>query len=183
VDKDDPVIVVDLMYSPSYYVRKEIYPGPAPDLNAASDVIFLQYYLHGLNHMSFPPASPNSQILAPKHIFIQNIVTNEVVELFQKLMHQDNQDLEEPDGQEFDPDQEEGKLLLGTRHGTSVCMFLIQHKAQFGLQEVKKIRLWYDDKDDFWEWHLYFEIGKVEDEEKDPNAMDLQKRDFVRARL
>ncbi|QDS76579.1 hypothetical protein FKW77_007089 [Venturia effusa] len=158
LDKRQLVFVVSTMYSPSYLVATGQEPGPAPDLSKPSDLWFLQWYQHGLLYLDFPPVASKSRIPAPKHILIEEIVTEEVVVLLENLAQRHYPELKEPGGQRYDAHSEEGKMLLGTRHGAAVCMFLIQHKEQFGDQTVTGIIVW----ESFREaWYADFEIGEV----------------------
>lgn len=132
-------MVVNTMYSPQYFVKEKKAHAPAPDLSRASDVWFLLYGEHGQKYHMFSDPGPGL-IQAPSHIFIQHIVTPDVRDLFQELVKKLK--IEWPDGEKFDAKSEEGRMLMGTVHGTAVAMFLIQHKDHFGDQVIRSVRLW-----------------------------------------
>ncbi|KAE9965079.1 hypothetical protein EG328_009980 [Venturia inaequalis] len=176
-DKTHPVLIVHQMYSPSYFVNTKKSPGPAPALSKPSDLWYLQWYQHGLSYLDFPSVASKRRIPAPRHIFIQNIITPEVMQLLDKLLVNNKADIEDEEGQVFDPASEDGKMVLGTRHGSAVCMFLIQHKEQFGDQTVVGIRVWKD----FVGWFVDFEIGQGK--EDDSTAIELEKRVLYKAKI
>ncbi|QDS75771.1 hypothetical protein FKW77_008744 [Venturia effusa] len=173
-DKGNIAIVIDMMFSPQGVVKQGV-PGPPPDLGRTSDMLFLQYYKHGQEFYDFPPPLPVSRIPAPRHIFIQNIVTPAVKAMFARLAELDG--TPPPGGQQYFPDSEEGMMLMGTAHGMSVGWFLIQHKDHFGNMGVISIRIWLSGV----QWSLYFEIGEVEME--DDQAGDAVARARRRAAL
>lgn len=163
-------MVVDTMFSPQHYVNVKSADPPAPDLSRPSDVWFLLYLYHGQKYHGFSDPGP-ALIQAPSHIFIQEIVTSDVKKLFEELIEKVK--IEWPDGAEFDSESEEGRMLIGTKHGTAVAMFLIQHKDFFGDRVIRKIRLWRTQS--YRRWSLYFEIGEVAKEEGNlfGDAMDI----------
>lgn len=85
-DKGNIAIVVDTMFSPHAAVKEGKSPGPAPALGRTSDMWFLQYYQHGQKFYGFPPPGAVTSIPAPRHIFIEDIITPEFKTLFVKLM-------------------------------------------------------------------------------------------------
>ncbi|KAE9977579.1 hypothetical protein BLS_001288 [Venturia inaequalis] len=154
-------MVIDTMYSPQYFVKEKGAPSPAPDLSRPSDVWFLLYWHHGQKYYGFQEPGPYL-IQAPSHIFIQNIVTPDVRDLFVELSSKTKN--EWPNGLEFHPESEEGRMLMGTKHGAAVAMFFIQHKDFFGDRVVRSIRIWRTQR--YRRWNLYFEIGDVTREEQ-----------------
>lgn len=180
MDKTQSVFIVQMMYSPSYQVTIKKKPGPAPALSKPSDLWFLQWYAHGLLHLDFAPVASKSRIPVPQHIYIQNIVTEEVQELLGKLVDDEDEDAatKKPGGLHLGPDDENGRMVLGTRHGAAVCMFLIQHKEQFGEKTVIGIRVLQDDMD---RWFVDVDIGDVE--EDDVDVMEIGKRELIKAKL
>lgn len=142
-------------------------------------MMFLQWYEHGLLHLDFPSVASKSRIPAPRHIYLMNVVTPEVVELLDELLDdEDDTDIEEPEGHFFEAREEIGTMLLGTRHGAAVCMFLITHKEQFGDQTVTGVRLFNGNDGS---WHMDFEIDEVR--EGDPDDEQMSERDLTKARL
>ncbi|QDS77873.1 hypothetical protein FKW77_000305 [Venturia effusa] len=165
-------MVVDTMYSPKHFVDKGDFEPPAPDLTRPSDVWFLCYYLHGQKNYGFPDPGSSVLISPPSHIFIQHIVTYDVVLLFEALVIERIKQAE-PNAVKFDAESEEGRMLIGTKHGSAVAMFLIQHKDHFGDHVIRSIRIWHTPYPR--RWHLYFEIGEIN--ANNPNvARNLRRR-------
>lgn len=154
-------MVVNTMFSPTWAVKTHNTPGPGPDLARPSDVWFLQLYLQGQKHFDFPKPAKISRIPAPKHIFIQDIVTAEVEALLVELFKRKG--LGNTDGEPFDADSEDGKMLIGTKHGSAVAMFLIQHKDFFGDLAIRSVKVWqFIINQEFSRWCLCFVIGNAD---------------------
>lgn len=134
------------------------YLGPAPDLGRASDVWFLQYYRHGQKFYDFPSPAKISSIPAPRYLSIQTIVRPEVKELFEELFKR--RGLRSTEAETFETENDEGKMLLGTKHGNAVAKFLIQHKDFFGDLLINNVRVLHKGR-----WSLCFEIGEVDGQE------------------
>ncbi|KAE9971729.1 hypothetical protein BLS_004333 [Venturia inaequalis] len=189
-DKNNIAMVVDNMFSPKSVVDdpSSRYHGPAPDLARPSDVWFLQYYLHGQTFFNFPKPVDTSTIPAPKHIFIQNVVTPGVVKLFEETFKRLDLEVEDEatNGELFDADSEEGMMVIGTVHGSAVSMFLIQHKDFFGDLVIWNVRVWnFQPMYGLPRWDLYFEIGRADGVDEDAGAVGVGRRweDSVRAKL
>lgn len=155
-----------------------------PDLQKTSDLVFLNYYLLGATEIKYPGVNlaGGSPIPYPKHFIIPFIDNTNVVAImslaFQKIPNlwdsAKNQPFVKPaPGVRFDPASEAGRAILGTAHGSAVSFFLIQHKKQLGLREVKEIRVWHEVEGGDLNWYLYFGIG---DARKDAATADVGKR-------
>ncbi|TID15653.1 Carboxypeptidase S1 A [Venturia nashicola] len=176
-----------MMYSPSpYQIKKQTDDGnlspqkkgstilykPSPDLRRCSDLLFLMYHQNQTSKQN-PPNNNSSKILAPKYLIIPNIITPETVKLFQQLLNStrkpDTLDFDisiNSKGYTWDARSESGKAIIGTVHGAAIAFFLLQHKRQFGVREIKMVGVWWEGRCWFQEgmerrWGLWVEIGEV----------------------
>lgn len=118
-------------------------PVALPDLRHWSDMAYLQWIAPG-------EEAKNGEL---KYVFrheIENSDTSAVIEHIFGLGGgaQDGAGLVWPPGVTFRMDEDHGKALLGTPHGSGVAWLLIQHKKQLGHKTVEKVTVLCKDEED-----------------------------------
>jgi glucokinase len=99
-----------------------------PPLQNWSDVTFLQW-----NHLT--AGNPG----ALKYVWRVNIFNAETYAIVKEALKRKYDEEPSTLGRLFSVDDEEGKAILGTVHGSGVAYLLAQHKEQMGLKVVKGV--------------------------------------------
>lgn len=63
-----------------------------------------------------------------------------------------------PGGEWDSASREDGKALLAGGHVKSISFFLIQHKEQFGVMEIKSLKVWQEMEPDYGEWQIMLTV-------------------------
>ncbi|KAK1959698.1 hypothetical protein LY78DRAFT_591084 [Colletotrichum sublineola] len=147
-------IIFDVNWSPRYSVSIRDTRN-VPDLNALSDVIFLQW-LHACKVDKVDPKK--LKLTYRLKILSMDTDTNEIIEqALRKAKHKmasgwDNRKV-------FTMDESEGAAILGSTHGAGVAWMLIQHKEILGIKTITEVAVWQAEDDDYF--NLRFIIKDV----------------------
>ncbi|KAF2421263.1 hypothetical protein EJ08DRAFT_738246 [Tothia fuscella] len=158
-DAITPVILSTYMFSPEYMTRMMKLPS-YPDLRRWSDVVFLAYYkaivTENLYDTTNIDPKGGSKIPCPVWYLINDISQSSNTQpIFEKILSSSQKSfgsqtwpgmLFGPAGADVNIDyemtSENGKAMLGCAHAKAIAYFLIQHKDQLGVNEVKYLRVW-----------------------------------------
>ncbi|KAK2016244.1 hypothetical protein LZ32DRAFT_525446 [Colletotrichum eremochloae] len=128
-------IMFDSNWSPRYEVEQR-QKGSIPDLNALSDVVFLQW----LHACKLDKVDPKKLRVAYRF----TIVTPSTIEIIEQALRQANDKLV-PGWQNrkvFTMKETGGAAILGSQHGAAIAWLLIQHKEILGVKTVTEVAVW-----------------------------------------
>ncbi|KAF2422609.1 hypothetical protein EJ08DRAFT_477336 [Tothia fuscella] len=106
-----------------------------------------------------------SQVPCPKYILIPVIISDSPTKpIIERILSETGKSIEVLENEEYPGVQydvrtdEKAKAIVASPHGQAVAWFLIQHKDQFGVHEMKTVKMYYE----LSHWNLWFELGPVE---------------------
>lgn len=128
-------VVADNNHSPKSYVKKG---EPVPDLNAWSDVAYLQWQV--------ACSKTKASVSTLNYFFRAHIQNSDTMEIIRRVL----QDLGHKTFPSWDnrvtiqmKKKDAGSMaILGSPNGAGICFFLIQHKAQLGLKKISEVVIW-----------------------------------------
>ncbi|KAK1980410.1 hypothetical protein LZ30DRAFT_659455 [Colletotrichum cereale] len=127
--------IFDDNWSPSAWV-KDKGKGNIPELNALSDVAFLQWedacQYKGVDVKNL------------KVVFRSNIVTKSSVTIIEQALKESGYKRAPgwKDRAVFSMDTRAGAAILGSTHGAAVAWMLLQHKDKLGLKTITEVAVW-----------------------------------------
>ncbi|KAF2436942.1 hypothetical protein EJ08DRAFT_691250 [Tothia fuscella] len=171
-DEHNIAWVIPLMISPKYKLSDAPF-SVLPEIQKWSDVSFLGYYmaiearkLYGINSVE---REGGSAMPCPHWILFEHIKDNAetlTIVVFTELLGRQGQHLGPWPGYKFTPDMPDFNMLIGVGHSKVIAYLLIQHKAQFNINEIKSVRIWQEPSKGFGlaeHIQLSYEIGPVDD--------------------
>ncbi|KAK1973175.1 hypothetical protein LZ30DRAFT_765268 [Colletotrichum cereale] len=127
-------------FSPSSMVERN-HKGNVPDLNALSDIAFLQWE----NACQYK----NIDIKSLKVVFRSNVITSSSRSVIMEALRKSG--FEQVPGWSnravIPMDTQAGAAIIGSTHGSGVAWMLLQHKQKLGMKTITEVVVWESDGD------------------------------------